>query len=228
MNQHFNFAGGRRLGRSALALTMACTGIVLAGTGCGRTLTITQMDYINTAVQFGRTSGELTGEPLEVNVVCVHPHDLDNDLNSLLDPKQSITSDLWYKHRPRPGDKIEDEGHDRMRLPANQIFLLTDEKQCYGVRKGPWLRGAIVDKRKKVPVRFDFGPNLHDRRSVIYVFPKFIDAKGETLPVPPVKFHPPGDYKEQLFVEIGVDENRDNHGQYIDQKTERKLGRKSE
>lgn len=224
MKKHFALSSSRRPRPSAATLGVACGAVVLMATGCGRTLTITQADYINTASQYGRASGAVTGEPLEVSIVCVHPADLQNELNGMLDPGQHITSDLWYRYRPQPGDKLDDEGHSRFRLPANQIFVLTDEKQVYGVRKGPYLRGAVVDKRKKVVVRFDFGGPLHDPKSAIYVFPKFTDVNGEVIPAEPVVFNPPGDYTDKLFVEIGVDQGRENHGQYIAQKTERKLG----
>ncbi len=223
MNTHFSRLTVGFLGRSALVMAVACSGLVVAGTGCGRTMTITQADYINTGMQIARAKDQRTGQPLEVNIVSVYPHDLNNELNSLLSPDQDITADLWYLNRPQYGDKVEDDDQTHIRLPKNQVFLLTDDKQYYGTRIGSRLRGAVTDKRKKIAAKFEFAGSLHDKRSVIYVFPKFIGPKGEVLPVPPVKLHPPGAFTHELFVEIGVEEGRENYGQYIDNKTERKM-----
>ena len=102
-------------------------------------------------------------------------------------------------------------------MPADQIFLLTDRKENYGTTQGVRLRGTQVDKKKEVDVRFRFKGDLHDDDSVIYVFPKFVGPDGKVLPVRPAKFHPPGAYREQLVIEVGVDEDRfpEYYGQFI-------------
>ena len=47
---------------------------------------------------------------------------------------------------------------------------------------------------------------------------------GKVLPVRPVKFHPPGAYTEKLGVKIGVRENAEHYGQYVEiHNTPRKL-----
>jgi len=116
-----------------------------------------------------------------------------------------------------------EETHTRFRLPKDQVFVATDDKQYYGKRIGGRLHGAIVDKKDQITLKFKFAGGLHSNESVIYVFPKFIDNKGKILPVPPAKFDPPGAYTHEVYVKIGVDEGRGHYGQYIDNTTERKL-----
>lgn len=206
-------------------LLIAAGATALWGASCSRELTITQADHINTAMYRGGSRGE----PLEVNVVCVTKKDLDRPENQRLSPGSGITSDEWYARRPIPGDKPDQESRgDRFWLPSNQILLLTDDKESYGATKGVRLRGAQVDKKDHVTLKFSFPGGLHDDESVIYVFPKFIGPDGKVLGVRPAKFHPPGAYKEDLFVEIGVDANRtfENYGQTLqinDVKSPRKL-----
>lgn len=213
---------GRRLTAPRVMHLVACGVILLTAPGCGRVLTITQEDYINTAMHWGRPKEQRTGEPLEVNIVCVTAGDLKKDGNGLLSPDAGITSKIWYENRPDKSHK-DDEGYSGLQLPRGQIFLLTDDKGCYGKRVGGRLRGAVVDNRDKVVMRFNFPGGLHSRKSVIYVFPKFIDADGRVLPVEPAKFYPPGAYTRELSCKIGVDEDREYYGQYIRITTQRKL-----
>ena len=203
---------------------LVCGMVLTALSGCARVLTTTQDDYINTAMHAERQRGSRTGEPLELTIVSVYPGDLKLDANDRLDPSRAITSDVWYQDRPQPGDKVDmEEPHGRFRIPKNQVFVRTEDKHFYGKRVGGRLRGALIDKQKTVKTTFNFAGPLHNKKSVIYVFPKFIDKRGEALLVPPAKFHPPGAYTHELAVKIGVDETRGNHGQYIDNITERKL-----
>ena len=199
-------------------------GAVLTGaSGCARVLTITQEDYINTAMHIGRPKEQRTGQPLELSIVCVHAADLQKEANDLLSPESEITSKIWYENRPEHGDKMDDEAYAGFQLPKNQVFLLTDDKKCFGKRLGARLRGAKIDNRDKVVVRFNFAGGLHSDTSVIYVFPKFIGPKGEVLPVRPAVFHPPGAYTNELSCKIGVDESREDYGQYIENTTPRKM-----
>lgn len=192
--------------------------------GCARVLTITQDDYINTAMHVNRPLAARTGEPLEIDIVCVTPTDLKHEANAGMAPDANITSAIWFRDRPIPGDKkdMEDRG-GRFWLPKSQISLLTFDKKCYGTLIGDPLCGAATDKKREAVKTFSHAGALHDKDSVIYVFGKFIDKNGGVLPVPPAKFHPPGAYTEKLCIKIGVDESRANYGQYIDNTTERKL-----
>ena len=202
-------------------------------TGCGkRVLTIEQEGYVNTAVHRDRSAENRTGEPLEVNVVCVYPGDLKGrfeGINDALAADSGITSDVWYENRPQPGDskpKNEEgvgEREGRFWLPKNHVFIMTDEtnaKKFYGTRIGPDLRGAHNDGEKPRVVEFAFD-GLFASDSVIYIFPKFIGPNGEVLPVHPVRFNPPGDYRRHLFVKVGVYPDKythvdENYGQYIE------------
>lgn len=209
--------------------------LVLAGmaatlpSGCARVMRIEQADYVNTAMHVNRPPEARTGEPLEINIVCVYPKDLKNEANDRLAPDSAIASDIWFQDRPQPGDTedMEDRG-GRFCLPKSQIFVMTYDKKFYGKRIGNPLRGAATDHRKEVETKFEFAGGLHDKGSVIYVFGKFIGPDGRVLPIPPAKFHPPGAYREDLFVKVGVDETRANYGQYIDNVTPRKLHGKEE
>ncbi|MCH7807621.1 MAG: hypothetical protein IIB60_00225 [Planctomycetes bacterium] len=210
--------------RHLVFLALASTFVLGSVPGCGRVLTITQDSFVNNAMQQGRPDqSKWTGEPLEVTIVCIHPKDLNKyDLNSRLAPGSGITCDVWYENRPILGDKVDDEGQSRFRLPAGQVFVATDDTTVYGKRpRGP-LRGARIEG-KKVTFEFDFGGSLFDKKSAIYVFPKFMGPDGSVLPVRPVVFRPPGAYTHKLFVKIGVGENREHYGQYIENLTERKL-----
>jgi hypothetical protein len=204
---------------------MACAATAfLTAVGCSRTLTISQDMIINTAMHIDRRGEDRTGQPLEVNIVSVYPDDFKNPANERLLPENHITSDVWYADRPQIGDSPDMEGMDgRFRLPKDQIFLLTDATRYYGVKSGGMLKGAAIDGKKDLERSFKFKGPLHNKHSVIYVFPKFIDSRGQVLPVPPAVFAPPGAYTHVLSVKIGVDETRDFYGQYIDNTTTRKM-----
>jgi len=232
---------GARCFRWSCVLLLLGTGLSTATvTGCGkRVLTIEQDGYVNTAVHLRRDPGKRTGDPLEVNIVCVYPGDLKGDLdeiNDALSPDSDITSDVWYKNRPQPGDgkPKKDEGikerEGRFWLPKKQVFLMTDEsnqKEYYGTRVGPHLRGVRNDGKKEIKVEFPFDSLFADD-AVIYIFPKFIGPppNAEVLPVEPVKFNPPGAYRANLFIKIGVHTAKythedENYGQYIEIDDER-------
>ncbi len=192
-------------------------------------LTITQDDYINTAVHMNRPAASRTGDPLEINIVCVTAADLKLDCNDRLAPGEGITSDVWFQDRPISGDKADmDDRAGRFYLPKSQIFVMTYDKQFYGTKAGTPLRGAATDKEKTLEREFEFSGGLHNDQSVIYVFGKFIGPDGRVMAVPPAELHPPGAYTRDLFVRIGVDSSREFYGQYIDNETPRKLHGKEE
>lgn len=194
--------------------------VVLSTVGCAsRTLAITQGDRINNAMHIGRHPDQRTGDPLEVTIVCVHPDDLEIKGNGGLKPGSGITCKDWYDNRPEHG------GEGGFDLPADQIYLLTNEDQVYGKKVGSALNGAINDGHSEVKIKgITFrGMKLHRKDSVIYVFPKFIGPDGHVLPVPAAEFSPPGAYASQLAVKIGVDEGRAHNGQYIENTSQRKL-----
>ncbi len=206
----------------------ACCAAGLLGTllGCGRTLTIHQAAYINTASQANRPVEKRTGEPLELTIVCVYPSDLDKPGNELLRPESKITAKDWYERRPVATGT---EG-GRFDLPKDQIFLLTNDTKALGRQIGNALRGATLDGDKpikKTGIQFAggwAGGQYHDERSVIYIFPQFIGRDGGVLPAPPAKFHPPGAYTEDLEIEIGVDPDRPlEAAQYVKVLSQRKL-----
>jgi hypothetical protein len=207
---------GLRIGIGAT--TAACAGLVALLSGCGKELVITQGQYINTAMHVNRQEQDQTGEPLELNVVYVYPETLKHDANGRLAPESGITADIWFRDRPQPGDTKDMAARGtRFWLPKEQILLLTDDSQFYGTRVGGRPRGAHIDGNEVVLKRkLDFKGSLGSDRSVIYVFPKFVDSKGQVLPVRPAKFHPPSAYDKELTVRIGVDKSRDNYGQRID------------
>ena len=199
--------------------------------GCGRTLTIRQDPYINTAAHANRPPDKRTGEPLELTIVCIYPKDLEKPANELLRPESKITSKDWYDRRPVPAG--QETG--RFDLPKNQVYVLTNDSKVFGRQIGSSLRGAIMDGEKpikKTGIIFDggwAGGQYHDPHSVIYVFPKFIDRDGAVLPLPPAKFHPPGAYVEDLEIKIGVDPDRPlEAAQYVKVLSERKMHGKEE
>lgn len=206
--------------------TMVGALLVFAGLGCApRTLTITlASDYINTQMHTHRPNcEERTGERLEVDIVCVTPKDLENPANARLSPDGNITSDVWFESRPSHSN-IAAMG--AFVIPSNRVFHLTDRQSNYGKYKGSRLEGAKGGRRTvevtgiKFPTKY-----LYSNDSVIYVFPKFIDADGHYLSVPPAKFHSPGDYRKKLFVEIGVEDPCGAAHQYIKNTTQRRRGR---
>ncbi|HUU85578.1 MAG TPA: hypothetical protein VM243_18920 [Phycisphaerae bacterium] len=213
-----------RICPKAMVLLVVVGSALAVTAGCAREMLIHQEDYVNTAMHADRQLAARTGEPLEVTIVSIYPKDLAVDANDRLNPDRGITSDVWYRDRPQPGDKVDmEEPHGRFRLPKDQVFVRTEDSQYYGTKAGGRLRGALIDKQTTVKTTFKFAGPLHSNKSVIYVFPKFIDNRGEVLPVPPAKFHPPGAYTHELSVKIGVNESRGNYGQYIENTTERKL-----
>lgn len=194
--------------------------------GCARSLTINQDPYINTASQANRPADKRTGEPLELAVVCVYPADLKKAGNELLRPDSKITAKDWYEKRPELG--VQTAG-GRFDLPANQVFVLTNDDKVYGRHIGTALRGGKFDGDqpiKKGGIAVNWGA-VHDEQTVIYVFPKFIGRDGGVLSVPPAKFHPPGAYDANLEIKIGVRADRPlDEGQYVEVVSPRKLYRK--
>jgi hypothetical protein len=197
----------------------ALAGLAITGSnGCSRKLTITQDNYVNNAMHVDRKPEDRTGEPLELNVVCVFPNNLKDERNDRLKPNSGITSAEWFKRRPIPGDKPDMEGtSDRFRLPPGQIFLLTNERETYGRKIGAALRGAKFDGATVTKDGIVFSAfALHDDQAVIYIFGRFTDKQGRVLEVPPAKFHPPGAYSDHEAVRVGVREDAPNYGQYIE------------
>lgn len=202
--------------------------VLWMGTGCARTITFTVHEHINTAIHRDRDPKDRTGEPLEVNIVCVYPSDLDKTENAPLMPDANITSEAWYRFRPVPGHT---GGGGRFSIPAKQIYVLSDDQTVFGVRKGKALRGYAETGKKKIKVTgIEFkgsgrGTSLFNKRAVLYVFPKFIGPTGEVLPVLPARFDPPGHFRRDLYVEIGVKDPAGRAEQFIKNTTVRKAGR---
>ncbi len=201
-----------------IVVGLACS--VLAG--CGRSLTIQQDTYINTGGQAARPADKRTGEPLELDVVCVYPKDLDQATNELLRPESRITCRDWYDRRP----VATGEEKGRFDLPRDQIYVLTNDERVFGRHIGQSLRGALLDGTapvKKGPLQFRWN-DLHSEHAVIYVFPKFVGKDGNVLPVLPAKFHPPGAYTSDLEIKIGVDADRPlEEAQYVKVLSARKM-----
>ncbi len=205
--------GPRPLSRLGTCGLLAAT---MCSLGCpSRTLYITQDDVINWCGQLNRRNP--TGEPLEVTIVCVYHKDLDKPENHGLAPGGVLTCKDWYEHRP-----VRGAGGDRFVLKPEQIYLLTNDPEGFGVKLGPALNGARVDEKKTILVkgiRFR-GKELFHKKSAIYVFPKFIGADKQVLPVKPAIFSPPGNRTSRLYVTIGGDKNRrETCGQYIEVST---------
>ena len=207
----------------ALAALVGLVGLAGAAGGCARQLTITQDDYVNNAMQIDRRPEDRTGEPLEVNIVCVYPDDLSDPRNERLRGTSAITSDEWFARRPVPGDQADLGGPTgRFRLLEEQIFLLTNERYFYGQRIGAALRGAKQDGRTLVKGGIEFNPYvLHSGSAVIYVFGRFTDKEGKVLAVPPAVFHPPGAFGNKLAVKIGIRDSGPHFGQYVEIDAER-------
>ncbi|MCK4340928.1 MAG: hypothetical protein KAY37_04315 [Phycisphaerae bacterium] len=222
-------SAGSRGPRAGLGLFC---GVVTLATlvGCGRTMTIHQAPYINTASQANRPVDKRTGEPLELAIVCVYPGDLDKTGNELLRPDSKVTAKEWFERRPTTAGA----GGGHFDLPKNQVYVLTNDDRVFGRHIGKALRGAVMDGEKpikKTGIKFESGwtGGLHDDKSVIYVFGKFIGRDGDVLPVSPAKFHPPGAYRADLEIQIDVDPDRPlQAAQYIKVLSKRKMHGKSE
>ena len=183
---------------------LAMVGVTVLSAGCSsRVLTICQEDRINTA------AGRHAGEPLDITVVCVSRDDLKKPENERLKPDTSITAKEWYDFRPVPGPS----GEGRFIIPENQIYLLTSERGAYGIVKGKPMRGAIEDGKVKRTIGGIKFRSWKWGRSMIYVFPRFFDAKGDTLPVKPLKFRPSG---SRYFSKVGVDSNKQQYIKKLD------------
>lgn len=207
---------GRTGGLIVLALLTLAGGL----TGCARQLSIKQDQYVNTAPHKNRPAAQRTGEPLEVAIVCVYPHDLQNPANELLKPDSRITCRDWYDRRP----VADGAGHSAFVLPREQVYVLTDATDSYGRQVGNALGGAANDGEAAVVVNgIDFNARLlHDKNSVIYVFPRFLGSDGRVLEVKPAKFAPPGAYKREIAVHIGVQPDRElDEAQYIEVTSQR-------
>ncbi len=195
--------GSRMRRRLGAVLAGLCLAAMLAGGCSARHLTIVQDDYVNTGMQVMRPEKDRTGEPLEVDIVCVYPEDL--KYNDGLRP-DSITSREWFEMRPQGDYKNSKDAADkRFRLPKDRILVLCREGDAgYGRRIGPCLRGGKLDKRQVVYNVGFASAKLFDADSVIYVFGRFTDDKGNVLPVPPAVFSPPGKYRADISVRVGV------------------------
>jgi len=190
-------------------------GLIVLGSGCSSNrITIVQDRFINTAVHLNRPVDQRTGDPLEVSMVYLFPDDLEKEVNAGLRPGSGITSKGWYDNRPTLGSR------GGFQVPADQIFLLTNDSQPYGTRVGRRLRGADRDGTSEVAVtgvghlsrgRFKSGP-------ILYVFPKFIGPQGQVLPVPPLLYRRPYS-RSGIRFRVGVDPNRDHYGQYVERVT---------
>lgn len=188
--------------------------LAVSATGCSSySLTVSQADYINTEGHLSRPPSKRTGNPLEVNVVCVYPKDLEKPQNQQLHPDRGITSNIWYKYRPR--EAVGAAGGDKFDLPADQILLFTDDDDIYGTRVGPTLRGAVVDGKRERTISDLNLKDVNDRRTVVYVFALFRDGDGHVLKAPPAVFQRPRQYPKELTVEIGVEDRVNRTGQYI-------------
>ena len=191
--------------------------------GCARSLTIRQDPYINTAAQANRPADKRTGEPLEIDVVVVYPADLKKAGNELLRPDSKITCKDWFDRRPQTGVP---PGANRFELPRDQVYVLTNDDSAFGRHIGSALRGAVLDGDKPInkgDIALAWGM-VHDKQTVIYVFPKFIGRDG-VLPVAPAKFEPPpAAYESGLEVKLGVYPNRPlDEAQYIEVTSPRTL-----
>jgi len=197
----------------------ALAGSVLLATlggGCGRSLTIHQDPYINTAAQANRPADRRTGEPLELAIVVVYPDDVKKAGNEALRADSKITAKDWYERRPQLGGAQTGQRFD---LPKEQVYVLTNDDAVFGRHIGSALRGATLDganpiRKSNIALKWD---RVHDSHTVIYVFPKFIGRDGSVLPVAPARFCPPGAYKADLNVKIGVRADRPlDDAQYIE------------
>lgn len=220
--QHTRHWTGRK---TAILSILALSNLFALGGGCPYELTMYRDQYINNASQANLPSGAVrSGYPLELNVVLVYPKDLQRAENSQLRPGTGITSQDWFRRRPMPGDSVQMTNRgDRFWLPPEQILLLTDRSEIFGIRRGPSVRGSEYDPNPVL--EFEFNGPAGSKESVIYVFGEFRDTNS-ILPVRPAMFHPPANHhnnrqdgKYKIAVRIGVDKDRTggaNYGQYIE------------
>ena len=203
------FAAG--LAINVFLVLFSASSIGLAS-GCSTSkFTIVQDEFINTAVHLNRPVEQRTGDPLEVTIVYLFEDDLAKEANAGLRPGSGITSKGWYDNRP------SHSGRGGFQVPADQVFILTNDDQPYGTRVGRRLQGAKRDGTAEIVVegasfrsrgRFKSGP-------IMYVFPKFVGPQGQVLPVPPI-LHSSSRSKNGLRFRVGVDPNRDHYGQYME------------
>jgi len=191
--------GVRSAARNILAVALAAA----LFSGCAsKELVITQAEYINTAMS-------PSGEPLELAIVYVYPEDLKHPADGALAPDSGITADRWFRDRPLPGDTKDMSGRgSRFWLPEDQILLLNNPPvdTTYGTHVGNRPRGAAYDKSEVVLRRNLAVKGRGKNPSVIFVFAKYIDSRGQVMPKRPAKFHPVGDYGNELRVRIGGEE----------------------
>lgn len=186
-----------------------CIAVCTASTGCAtRAVSIRQEALINTAYI-------AEGEPLEVTVVCVHPDDLENQVNQPLAPGSNINSKVWYERRPT----LSGSNSNPFVLAQDRIFVFTDdpEDQVWGRKLGPSLRGADQDGRSLIQTSIPFRDTFWRSGSVIYVFAAFSGPDG-VIPAAPAIF--PGHHRAKIAIAIGTIEGKrgnsnENHGQFI-------------
>lgn len=190
---------GRRLPARVGVLAGVCLSLAA---GCEKqSMTFSVDKYINTAMQIqqNKAAEARTGEPLDVDIVCVFPKDLSNDSNSLLRPGSGITCDQWYDRRPK---SPQAEGKNFV-LPATHIYSLARDNTIYGTwKRGPVQGHGVPNYPEQFTINdLDF-PIGWFSSGVVYVFPRFTNDQGGVLQIPPAVFNPP---KNQTKVAIRWD-----------------------
>lgn len=211
-----NETGERRLGLDGVGrsgLMLLFLGVVVAGTGCQRTLRIYQDDYINTAPVADRPRDAQTSVPLQLDLVVVYPDDLENPVNERLRPGAGITAKDWYERRPGSGKEHAFE------LPKEQVHVIGSDRE-WGRNLAPAIRGRVLDRSDPIVIK-DLKikwSHAGDHDSVLYIFPRFIDERGGVLPVPPVEVSPPNKHGSDLAIKVGVrpDVRQPEMAQYIE------------
>ena len=175
----------------------------MAACGCARTLRVTCDAVINTGFQ-------PNGSPLNVDVVSVFPHDLRGkhaEVNEFLKPGSGITADVWFARKPTRESRRNDEDTSHFQIDRAQILSFTDKKKedVYG----RYLGGQILGRKYWSPGKNNIlvsdvpAKDIFDDHSVIYVFCRFTDEKGNVLPTQPATFAPVGSFESQLAVHVG-------------------------
>lgn len=199
---------GRRGERKICAILLGALGATVLSGCASRSLTIRQQDYINTAMHCDRDPDKRTGEPLRVDVVCVYPSDLQTAGNHILNPESPVTSDHWFNNRPNKGS---------ISIPAERIYVLSNNKNEYGKWTGFSLGGAKLDAKPEIVIKgikfkeergWKEGGALLAKDAVIYVFPCFTGKDGKVIASAPAKFYPPRKYSKKMVVEIGVQDDQ--------------------